>query len=116
MSLQKGWIAEEWVRDYLIRQGLVHKASNYRTKMGEIDLIMQEGSSLVFVEVRARSMADFGSALESVTYAKQCKIMKVATYYLQTHKLIDQMPCRFDVVAVQGQPPTIQWIKNAFGM
>lgn len=116
MSLQKGWVAEDLARDYLQRQGLICKASNYRTRMGEIDLIMQEDTYLVFIEVRARTVVDYGTAFESVTYAKQRKIMKVAAYYLQSHQLVDRVPCRFDVVAVQGQPPTIQWIQNAFGM
>lgn len=114
MSLQKGWVAEDLARDYLQRQGLIYKASNYRTRMGEIDLIMQDDSYLVFIEVRARSLAAFGNALESVTFTKQRKIIKVAAYYLQSHKLIDRVACRFDVVAVQGHPPTIQWVKNAF--
>ena len=106
MSLQRGFVAEDLAREYLLRQGLVWKASNYRARMGEIDLIMQDGSHLVFVEVRARVDAKYGGALESVTSAKQRKIMKVAAYY----------PCRFDVVTLQGHPPTICWIPNAFGM
>ncbi len=115
MSLQKGWVAEDLAREYLLRQGLIWRASNYRSRMGEIDLIMQDGSHMVFVEVRARSSAAFGDALESVTTAKQLKIMKAATYYLQCHALLEQYPCRFDVVALQGQPPIIHWVQNAFG-
>ena len=116
MSLQRGLVAEDLARDYLLRQGLTWKASNYRSRMGEIDLIMQDGSYLVFIEVRARSVTKFGGALESVTYTKQCKIMKVAAYYLQCHASNAQYPCRFDVVALQGCPPTIRWIQNAFGV
>ena len=116
MSLQKGFVAEDLARDYLERRGLVWKTSNYRSKMGEIDLIMQDDGYLVCVEVRARAVATFGGALESVTLAKQRKILKVAAYYLQSHASFDQYPCRFDVVALQGQPPTISWIQNAFGM
>ncbi len=116
MSLQKGFVAEDLARDYLLRQGLVWKASNYRARMGEIDLIMQDGVHLVFVEVRARVDATYGGALESVTPAKQRKIMKVAAYYLQCHSASDQYPCRFDVVTLQGHPATICWIPNAFGM
>lgn len=116
MSLQKGVVAEDLAREYLLRQGLVWKASNYRARMGEIDLIMQDGIHLVFVEVRARVDATYGGALESVTPAKQRKIMKVAAYYLQCHSASDQYPCRFDVVTLQGHPATICWIPNAFGM
>jgi putative endonuclease len=79
-------------------------------------LIMQDGSHLVFVEVRARVSAMYGGAVESVTSAKQRKIMKAAAYYLQCHTVLNQYPCRFDVVAFQGQPPKISWIQNAFGM
>jgi putative endonuclease len=115
MSLQKGFVAEDLARDYLLRQGLVLKTSNYRSRMGEIDLIMQDGAYLVFVEVRARSVATFGSAAETVTVSKQRKIIKAATYYLQCHATQHQFACRFDVVALEGHPPTINWIQNAFG-
>ena len=101
---------------YLLAQGLIWKARNYRARMGEIDLIMADNTHLVFVEVRARAGDAYGTALESVTISKQRKIMKVAAYYLQSHRLWDHHPCRFDVVTVQGTPPTIDWIPNAFGM
>ena len=114
MSLQKGFVAENCARDYLLRQGLIWKVSNYRSRMGEIDLIMQDGSHIVFVEVRARSSATFGDALESVTTTKQRKIIKAANYYLHCHALLEKYPCRFDVVALQGQPPMIHWVQNAF--
>lgn len=116
MSLQKGFVAEELACEYLLRQGLVWRASNYRSRMGEIDLIMQDASHLVFVEVRARASATYGEAVETVTSTKQRKIMKVAAYYLQCHGALDQYACRFDVVALQGHPPKISWIQNAFGM
>lgn len=116
MSLQKGFVAEELACEYLLRQGLIWRASNYRSRMGEIDLIMQDGSHLVFVEVRARANDLYGNAIESVTPTKQRKIMKVAAYYLQCHNMLDYFACRFDVVALQGHPPKISWIQNAFGM
>jgi len=116
MSQHKGRIAEDLARDYLLQQGLRLRARNYRSRMGEIDLIMEDQQHLVFIEVRARRLDSFGDALESVTKAKQQKIMRTAAYYLQYHALSDRVPCRFDVVAVQGCPPTIHWVPNAFGL
>lgn len=116
MSLHKGFVAEDLARDYLLRQGLIWKMSNYRSRMGEIDLIMQDGSYLVFIEVRARGGTTFGSAIETITRSKQDKIMKTAAYYLQCHVGAAQPRCRFDVVTLQGNPPILRWIQNAFGM
>lgn len=115
MSLQKGCVAEDLARDYLLRQGLKWKASNYRTRMGEIDLIMHDGAHLVFVEVRSRRSAEFGNAIETITQRKQRKIMHTAAFYIQSQALHEQYPCRFDVIALQGHPPVIRWIQNAFG-
>ncbi len=116
MSLQTGLKAEDLARDYLLRRGLIWRASNYRTRIGEIDLIMQDGGYLVFIEVRARSSAAYGNALESITVTKQQKIMRTAALYLQRYSESEQYACRFDVVGLQGHPPKISWIKNAFGM
>lgn len=116
MSLQTGLTAEDLARDYLLRRGLIWRASNYRTRIGEIDLIMQDGDYLVFIEVRARSSAEYGTALESITLTKQQKIMRTAALYLQRYSKVEQYVCRFDVVGLQGHPPKISWIKNAFGM
>ncbi|MDF1756760.1 MAG: YraN family protein [Legionellaceae bacterium] len=114
MSLKKGLGAEENARDYLLTQGLVFKKSNYRSRLGEIDLIMHDGVYLVFIEVRSRSSIKYGSALESVTVSKQQKIKKTAALYLSANKLHDKYPIRFDVISLQGNPPEIQWVKGAF--
>jgi putative endonuclease len=114
MSLKKGLVGEDCARDYLIKQGLVFKKSNYRCRLGEIDLIMQDGVYLVFVEVRMRRSSTYGSALESVNYSKQKKIIKAASLYLSVNKLHEKYPVRFDVVSLQGIPPKIEWIKCAF--
>ena len=116
MSQKKGLEAEKIACDYLIAQGLRWRESNYSTRMGEIDLIMQEGTCLVFVEVRARSTVLYGSALESITHAKRQKILKTAHCYLQQHKLYGRYASRFDVLTLQGTPPIIEWIKHAFDM
>ena len=114
MSLTKGFAFEEIAKNYLIDKGLKYKSSNYRCKIGEIDLIMHDGVYLVFVEVRARNSSKYGNALESITLTKQTKIRNTADYYLLVNKLHEKYPVRFDVVSIQGNQPEIQWIKNAF--
>lgn len=116
MSQVEGSKAECIARDYLLSQGLQWRASNFRSRVGEIDLIMQDGREVVFVEVRARRSTAYGGAVESITYAKRQKIIKTAMLYLQQYKLYDRYVGRFDVLALQGQPPTIHWIKHAFEM
>ena len=105
--------AEQRAAIFLQQQGLVIRAKNYRCKAGEIDLIMQQADTLVFIEVRLRSHRQFANAAESVTIAKQRKIIKTAQFYLQQHQLTDKINCRFDVIAF-GDNPTPEWIKNAF--
>lgn len=116
MSQQKGFAAESIAKDYLLAQGLTWRASNYHSRMGEIDLIMQYKEYVVFVEVRSRSSNLFGGAIESITPSKRHKIMKTASGYMQQHTLHYQYVARFDVLVLQGHPAIIQWIPNAFGL
>ena len=103
--------AEDQVLDYMIRQGLTLVTRNYSCRAGEIDLIMKDGAQLVFLEVRYRARAEFGSALESVTPTKQRKLIVTAQRYLQQ---LGEIPaCRFDVVGM-GKDRQIHWIKDAF--
>jgi len=97
---------------YLTNQGLELINQNYQCKVGEIDLIMRDKETLVFVEVRFRNQANYGDGLESVTRNKQRKIIRTAQYYLLTNKQYQDDPCRFDVVAIA--PQKIDWIKDAF--
>ena len=113
---QTGLLAEHLARDHLISHGLVWRASNYRCRLGEIDLIMDDGEYLVFVEVRARRSSAFGGGLASVTYTKQQKLIKTAWVYLMQYKLHTTRACRFDVLSVEGAPPQLNWVKNAFGV
>jgi putative endonuclease len=102
--------------EYLQQQGLKLLEKNYEKETGEIDLIMQEGQYRVFVEVRQRTNPDYTSALESVTKAKQKKIIRTALFYLQGKKLVDKIPCRFDVVGVDfvfGKTQ-FEWVRDAF--
>lgn len=114
-----GALAEARAETFLLQQGLVKRAKNYRCKLGEIDLIMQQGTAhdttLVFVEVRLRSHTGFANAAESVTYRKQQKIIKTAQYYLQQHQLTDKANCRFDVIAFSDNDNP-EWIKDAFSV
>lgn len=112
---EKGKAAEEQACRFLESQGLRLIIKNYRASYGEIDLILQDKASIVFVEVRTRNSARFGGAAASVTYAKQQKIIKTAMHYLLTHKLRNKMPMRFDVVAFEGKNAEIHWIRHAFG-
>lgn len=116
MSQQSGLIAEQQARNYLVKNGLRWITSNYRCRLGEVDLIMADGKILVFVEVRARVSAEYGGAVGSITYQKQRKIIKTATHYLITNNLYNTCNGRFDVISIQGASSQIEWIPNAFGM
>jgi len=96
---------------FLKGQGLRLIGRNHRCRFGEIDLIMQEGDQLVFVEVRYRAGTRFGTPEQTVDYHKQRRLCAAASHYLQVHPSV--LPCRFDVVAV-GAQDRIQWFKNAF--
>ena len=108
-----GAAAELVAKNFLIQQGLQWVASNYRCHYGEIDLIMQDGHYLSFIEVRKRRSAKFGGAIASITPFKQKKLIKTAQYYqAQLRYHYPENLYRFDVVTLQGDPPTIDWIKN----
>lgn len=113
--LRRGRDAEQAGSHYLSRHGLREVVRNYRAKVGEIDLIMQEGEELVFVEVRYRNSEQFGGAIESVNRDKQRKLRRAAEQYLQ-QRGPDYESCRFDVLAIHGQAPNfrIEWIRDAF--
>lgn len=116
-SRQKiGYEAEQEARRYLESNGLKFVASNFSSKPGEIDLIMRDEAELVFIEVRYRDSQDYGGGLESITYRKQQRIARTALAYLQKHDLVDEVPCRFDVVALGRSDigNEINWIKAAF--
>ncbi|SFK30899.1 YraN family protein [Methylophaga sulfidovorans] len=112
---EKGQQIEKQVSSYLQKHGMRLIQQNYHCRGGEIDLIMKEKDTLVFVEVRFRKNARFGSALESVNSQKQTKIIHTAQHYIQTTSPPYEH-YRFDVVAVTPADSSIQieWIKNAF--
>ncbi len=108
--------AETSACKYLQTQGLTLVARNYLCKRGEIDLIMRDKNSTVFVEVRYRRNDRFGNGAESVDWRKQAKLLTTAEHYLQQHPKAAQSACRFDVVAIttENGQQTIDWIVDAF--
>ncbi len=116
-------IAQEAKAAHFLRaQGLRLLASNYRSRFGEIDLIMSDANTVVFVEVRFRQDNRYGGALSSVTPAKQKKIRLTAAHYLQSHSRLANHSCRFDVIGLshsskdagRASELDFDWIKNAF--
>jgi len=111
--MNDGAQAEQLAAQYLSGQGLKLVAQNYRSRYGEIDLIMQDSAVLVFIEVRLRRNADYGGAAASIDIQKQQRIIRTAQQYLA--RLARTPPCRFDVVLMVGaQGEHLQWLKNAF--
>ncbi len=111
-----GQQAEKQALLYLKKKGLRLIQTNYQCYQGEIDLIMQDGNDIVFVEVRSRARTDYGDALASITPSKIKKIIRAATHFLQKRNWLYSISSRFDVIAIQyhnGQPQ-LEWIKNAF--
>jgi putative endonuclease len=116
LSNDIGSLAETMACQYLQQQGLQLVVKNYRTKVGEIDLIMRDNSSWVFVEVKYRTRDDWANAVETVTRSKQLKVINAAKQYLQQRRIYDLVDCRFDVVAIDEtlKQEKINWIPHAF--
>lgn len=120
-----GTTIEDLVCDYLRQHKLKLITRNYTCRLGEIDLIMQDQLTLVFIEVRYRKYPFFGSSLESVNWIKQNRIIKTAEYYLLSQQAGEEIACRFDVVGVKPtaqklrnisklDSAQVEWVKNAF--
>lgn len=103
---------EDLAAAYLEQQHLIILERNYRNRQGEIDLIANDHGYLVFIEVKYRKTNRMGLPQEAVGSHKQQKIRQTARYYLYQHRYGDDIPCRFDVVAITGTE--INWIKDAF--
>lgn len=106
---QQGQQGEQRALAYLRGRGLAHVESNYRCSCGEIDLIMRDGSELVFVEVRQRADASRGGAAASISPAKQRRVVNAAQTYLQRYPRVP--PCRIDVVTIDAEH--LEWLVNA---
>jgi putative endonuclease len=111
-----GDAGEAMARAMLERAGLEFVAANVRAKGGELDLVMRDGRTLVFVEVRQRAAGRFGAAADSVTAAKRRRVALAAQHYLA--RFGDRPPpCRIDVVAIDlgaDREPRLQWMRDAF--
>ncbi|CAI8780522.1 YraN family protein [Methylococcus capsulatus] len=105
--------AESWTAEYLTARGLRLIERNYRCRLGEIDLVMAEGATLVFVEVRYRSGKRYGGALASVDRHKCRRLLATAQHYMVEHRVTGAV--RLDVVAVSpgAAGPQAEWIRNA---
>lgn len=110
---RQGDLAEDQVRHYLERQGLIWQCSQFRCKQGEIDLIMHDRETLVFIEVRYRHDVGCGQSIETISKSKQYRIIKAAWHFLLDHQWVDKINCRFDVVGLSSNGE-IDWIQNAF--
>lgn len=108
----RGRAAEARAEAYLQTAGLRPVTRNYRCRAGELDLVMRERDTLVFVEVRARRHARYGAAAETVDARKRRRLLLAAQHYLQAHD--HRGPARFDVLAITGGE--IEWIRDAFGI
>lgn len=113
-----GQQAEDIALKFLQTKGMRLIARNYRCKLGEIDLVMQDDGALVFIEVRYRKQSNFGDGAESVDFRKQQKIIRSAEHFLQQHRQYSQSPCRIDVISISKQQNSdyqeiINWIPNA---
>jgi len=116
-STDKGQITEQYARQYLSAQGLIFIEKNFHSRQGEIDLIMRDGDTYVFIEVKYRKNKLFGGAIAAIPVSKQRKITHSVKFYLHQAGLNEyNTPCRVDVVALLGDinQPQVTWLKNAF--
>ena len=110
-AIDEGARAESLAAEFLVTRGLAIVERNFRTRLGEIDLIARDRETLVFVEVRKRRSDAYGGAAASITYAKRTRLVAAAQVYLAT--LDREPPCRFDAVLIDGAiPPRIEWHRD----
>lgn len=114
--IQAGQAAELEARAFLEARGLSCLASNFRCRYGEIDLVMQDDTALIIVEVRYRRHDGFMDPSESITRAKQQRIARAAAFFLQQARRRAELAVRFDVVSLTGPlgDLKIRWLRGAF--
>ena len=116
-SRKIGTLTEQKAKQYLLEQGLIFVEQNVHCRQGEIDLIMKDGDTFVFIEVKYRKSNHFGGAISAVSATKQQKIKHCVAFYLHKVNLNEyNTPCRCDVITLEGDinHPHITWLKNAF--
>ncbi len=113
---ETGDLLESFAQKTLKAMGHKIIQRNFSCKLGEIDIILNDGNTLVFMEVRYRQQQAFGGATASVDKKKQNKLIRTASFYLQEKSLTNKVCCRFDVFAIEGNlsNPSYNWIKSAF--
>lgn len=111
---QSGRDAEGQALAHLQQHGLQLVAQNWLCKRGELDLVMLDGDTVVFVEVRYRKNTQWGGALDSIDERKRRKLIFAAQYFLQRESRWADRPCRFDVVAIDSNAAQLNWLQNAF--
>lgn len=111
-----GDLFEERARQHLEKTGLRTLQRNFHTRFGELDLVMRDADTVVFVEVRYRRNRGFGGAAASVTASKRHKLIQAANGFLGAHPGLAQCPCRFDVVTFEGPRDAAHchWERAAF--
>ncbi|EHK69557.1 hypothetical protein PPL19_18592 [Pseudomonas psychrotolerans L19] len=116
--LQRGRQAEDRALQFLQTRGLRLLDRNWRWQGGELDLVMLDGDTVVFVEVRARRHTAWGGAAESIDARKRQRLVNSAALFLQSEARWAKRPCRFDVIAIgpgaDASPQALEWIKQAF--
>lgn len=110
----RGAAVESLARDHLRAAGLADVSANAGYRVGELDLVMRDGDTLVFVEVRYRRGDAYGGGAASVDGRKRRKLIIAAQLFLGAHPALAVLPCRFDVVDASGEPPRLRWIRDAF--
>lgn len=112
-----GQLGEEMAANYLTQKGFEIKERNYRCLLGEIDIIAEDQGTLAFIEVRSRRGTHFGLPQETVNWAKQHKIKKIAKHYLKVNSIWNKN-CRFDVIGIlfdeKSEIKSIELICDAF--
>ena len=113
-TAESGRAAEQRALDVLTAAGLVLVSRNFRTRRGEIDLVMRDGQTLVFVEVRLRSSNRHGGAVSSLDAAKRRRLRAAAGAFIARHPAFANAPARFDLVAFDDRAAQADWIRAAF--
>lgn len=112
----RGDAVETAALGFLQQHGLHLLARNAQARGGELDLVMRDGDTLVFVEVRYRANRGFGGGAASVDAGKRRKLVHAARVFLARHPQHADAPCRFDVIDASGAPatPRLDWLRDAF--
>lgn len=114
---QLGSAGERHAEEFLLKRGYVTLYRNFRTRYGEIDLVMKDGEDMVFIEVRTKSGTRFGTPAETVGNRKIARITRMAKMFFAMRNLPADIPCRFDVIGIVMNPDgkiDIEHIRNAF--